>query len=111
MMSFYSHFAVFSGFLLTVRSIPTTESSSQAAGFTAHQLANPGFVANGTKHLQAAYAKYSSFSTNQYTTVAPDSTPDEVVANPAAADSEYVISIEINGQAMLVNLDTGSADL
>lgn len=94
---------------LTVRSIPLAEEALSSTGFTVHQIQNPQFVANGTKHMRATYARYQSISNNL--TVESITGPDEVVATPAISDSEYVIQIVIDVQQLAVNLDTGSADL
>lgn len=106
--------ALLSALFLAVQPMPTTEKTSQASIFTTQQVANPSFVANGTKHIAAAYAKYGNhgtYSASQSTISGPNATSDEVVAQPAPFDSEYVVPIGINGQELRVNLDTGSADL
>lgn len=112
-MSFPNRSAWLSIFLsVAVLSIPITDKISPAAGFTVHQVSNPRFVANETQHLRASYAKYQSYS-NQSTNAsnAASGASDEVVATPVAADSEYLVPVTVQGQELIMNIDTGSADL
>lgn len=114
MMCFSSRFAWLSALLsFAVLSIPITEKPSPARGFTIYQVSNPHFIANGTQHLKVAYAKYQSYGSSSHNNsiAGPTSAPDEVVATPVAADSEYLVPVTINGQDLNMNMDTGSSDL
>lgn len=114
-----SRLALLSSLLHKVQSIPIQNETLPTTGFTIHQIANPHFVANGSLHLQAAYAKYQGYSINHAYNIKlgntssnwSTSSPYSVVTTPAIADSEYVAPVTIAGQELVVNFDTGSADL
>ena len=81
----------------------------RAGTFSVQQKANEKFVANGP----AAYAKaYLKFGKTIPDALASASGNDgSVSATPQPNDSEYLCPVDIGGQSLTLDFDTGSSDL
>lgn len=110
------------GLLQFVLAVATLASFSSAApadkqpvSFTVTQVANEKYKPNGPAALAKAYAKYGKqLPENLASLVKGKSSDDDgsVTASPADSyDSEYLCPVDIGGQTVHLDFDTGSADL
>lgn len=94
-------------FLLTINASPTEKGTH----FTIDQVPNPHHVSVSPEHLYAkALAKYG-YSHPVLTTRSLSSSNGSVVNNPERDNRSWLSPITIGSDTMLVNIDTGSADL
>jgi hypothetical protein len=66
-------------------------------------------VRNGLKALSAVYRKYGGVLPKEISVAS--SPGGSVVATPAANDREYTCPVQIGGQTVYLDFDTGSSDL
>ncbi|KAI9721283.1 MAG: hypothetical protein M1812_002445 [Candelaria pacifica] len=80
--------------------------------FTVFQELNRLFVKHGPTAIATAYRKYNK-PLPQDVAVAAAQTPDDgtVTASPEQFDVEYLCPVNIGGQTLNLNFDTGSSDL
>ncbi|KAK6330456.1 Type I transmembrane sorting receptor [Orbilia brochopaga] len=78
--------------------------------FNVRALPNPHFKPNGKRALQKIYAKYN-LETPSYLREIVRRGDGSVAATPGQYDIEYVCPVEIGGQTLNLDFDTGSSDL
>jgi hypothetical protein len=75
---------------------------------------NPNFNKSGTNALLKAYSKYN-IKLPKDNTIAGlthvDADDGSVTATPTTYDSEYVCPVDIDGQTLNLDFDSGSSDL
>ena len=86
---------------------PIPQAATPAKGFTVNEAVQKPFQA-GPVLLQAAYNKYGAPVPADVAAAAGQGT---VTATPEQYDAEYLCPVEIGGQTLNLDFDTGSADL
>ena len=85
--------------------IPNTK-----AAFSVHQTVAKPFIRSGPAAVVAIYRKFSK-QVPADVKVAATNNDGTVSAAPELFDSEYLCPVNIGGQILNMNLDTGSSDL
>jgi len=93
--------------------IPTPKSGASTSGRSsvpAH--VNPAFKANGPAALRKALLKYNLElpAALDYNNIKKRQ-DGSVTATPASQDTQYICPVNIGGQTLNLDFDTGSADL
>lgn len=113
-----AHFALFSTVVLSAPARPQREGRS----FKIERVRQAHYVANGPAALAKAYAKFgftgsdlssinvSPKSASSTSTSSPDKT-GEVTATPEQQDAEFLAPVQVGGQTLVMNFDTGSSDM
>lgn len=78
------------------------------ASFSVVQTANPRFKANGPAAYAQAYSKFSKAMPADWAAALGSGT---VAAFPQKFEIEYLCSVNIGGQTLSLDFDTGSSDL
>lgn len=82
----------------------------RGAAFTVHQTVAKRFVLSGPASVAKVYAKYGK-SMPATVRAAAANNNGTVVASPEEYDSEYLCPVNLGGQTLNLDLDTGSSDL
>jgi aspergillopepsin I len=85
----------------------------RGASFSIDQVSNPNYKKSGAAALRKAYNKFGVKPSNFPTKVGTHSfvTNGTVTATPLDYDSEYLCPVDIDGQTLMLDFDSGSSDL
>ncbi len=83
--------------------------SRQAKTFSFNQTPGKQVVRNGPSALKAVYDKYKKPAPKDVAAAANND--GEGVNNPTASDTQYLTPVNIGGQTLNLDFDTGSSDL
>jgi len=108
-MHFQQELRFLSTFIFLAQSSPVLKRQSKEA-FTVPQVAAKPFIASGPAVIASVYGKYN-VQAPQDVAAAAASNNSTVTASPEQYDSEYLCAVEIGGQTLNLDFDTGSADL
>lgn len=90
---------------------PLPRSASSAGKFEVKQSV-PVKGKTGVQKLAAVYAKYGKTAPeNVRVAAANGGGTGSVTATPESGDTEYLCSVDVGGQTLNLDFDTGSADL
>jgi len=89
---------------------PVSTVSKSISSFTVPAVHNAAYVRNGTASLLKAYAKFGLKTTKPMPAGIARRQNGNVIATPAGG-VEYLCQVDIGGQTLNLDFDTGSADL
>lgn len=79
--------------------------------FRKYGIASPQALSDAVTEQKNAIASGSGVATNEKVATSGGEGEGSVVANPMLHNSQYLSPVTIGGQAMNLDVDTGSADL
>lgn len=84
--------------------------TAQGKGFSVEQVVkNPGFILSGPAANARTFMKFNK-KMPAHISLAAQSSPGTVPANPEQFDSEYLCPVTLGGYTLNLDFDTGSSD-
>ena len=107
-MHFFSHFGAALAFVLLASASPLEPRGKST--FTVHEGVVKANKLSGPAAVAAVYGKYNRTPPPDVKAAAANN-DGTVTATPEQYDSEYLCPVNIGGQVLNLDFDTGSADL
>ena len=96
-------------FGVLVAAVPLESRQAKAKTFSFKQQPGAQVVRNGPTALKAVYDKYHKPLPKDIAAAASNN--GEGINNPTASDTQYLTPVNIGGQTLNLDFDTGSSDL
>ena len=109
MPSFAQLATVATAFGVLVAAMPMESRQAKAKTFSFKQAPGATVVRNGPTALKAIYDKYKKPLPKDVAAAANND--GEGINNPTASDTQYLTPVNIGGQTLNLDFDTGSSDL